>query len=192
MPQNPKGLCWDSPRRASQRLPAVPYQPLPLQAPPDGLDLLAWSIWFGWIVRDLEGTRLESWWQRSLGRRNVDGLCLGSSCPEQPGPTVKPSLLLATTQNKQLWGPLQEMMHSNPQMRNMLTPKSKEPLEKGRQTPWMATQQAFPSFTISQNWFKLMTSQWCHPTILSSAIPFSSCLQSFPASGSFPRSRLFA
>ena len=35
-------------------------------------------------------------------------------------------------------------------------------------------------------------SQWCHPTILSSVIPFSSCLQSFPASGSFPTSRLFA
>ena len=33
---------------------------------------------------------------------------------------------------------------------------------------------------------------WCHPTILSSVIPFSSCLQSFPASGSFPVSRLFA
>ena len=29
-------------------------------------------------------------------------------------------------------------------------------------------------------------SRWCHPTISSSAIPFSSCLQSFPASGSFP------
>ena len=28
-------------------------------------------------------------------------------------------------------------------------------------------------------------SQWCHPTILSSVIPFSFCLQSFPASGSF-------
>ena len=29
------------------------------------------------------------------------------------------------------------------------------------------------------------SSQWCHPTISSSAVPFSSCLQSFPASGSF-------
>ena len=28
-------------------------------------------------------------------------------------------------------------------------------------------------------------SQWCHPTISSSVVPFSSCLQSFPASGSF-------
>ena len=35
-------------------------------------------------------------------------------------------------------------------------------------------------------------SQWCHPTILSSVIPFSSCLQSFPKSGSFPRSQFFA
>ena len=32
---------------------------------------------------------------------------------------------------------------------------------------------------------------WCHPTISSSVIPLSSCLQSFPASGSFPMSRLF-
>ena len=35
-------------------------------------------------------------------------------------------------------------------------------------------------------------SQWCHPAISSSVIPFSSRLQSFPASGSFPMSQLFA
>ena len=34
-------------------------------------------------------------------------------------------------------------------------------------------------------------SQWCHPTISTSIIPFSSCLQSSPASGSFPRSQFF-
>ena len=34
-------------------------------------------------------------------------------------------------------------------------------------------------------------SQWCHPTILSSVVPFSSCLQSFPTSGSFQLSQLF-
>ena len=34
-------------------------------------------------------------------------------------------------------------------------------------------------------------SRWCHPIISSSVIPFSSCLQSFPASGSFPMSQLF-
>ena len=35
-------------------------------------------------------------------------------------------------------------------------------------------------------------SRWCHPTISSSVFPFSSCLQSFPASGSFPKSQFFA
>ena len=35
-------------------------------------------------------------------------------------------------------------------------------------------------------------SQWCHPTISSYVVPFSSCPQSFPASGSFPVSQFFA
>ena len=34
-------------------------------------------------------------------------------------------------------------------------------------------------------------SRWCHPTISSSVVPFSSCLQSFPASGSFQMSQFF-
>ena len=34
-------------------------------------------------------------------------------------------------------------------------------------------------------------SQWCHPTLSSSVAPFSSCLQSFPATESFPMSQLF-
>ena len=36
------------------------------------------------------------------------------------------------------------------------------------------------------------SSQWCHPIISSSVVPFSSCLQSFPASGSFPMSQFFS
>ena len=36
------------------------------------------------------------------------------------------------------------------------------------------------------------SSQWCHPAISSSVIPFSSCPQSLPASDSFPMSQLFA
>ena len=36
------------------------------------------------------------------------------------------------------------------------------------------------------------SSRWCHPTISSSVVPVSSCLQSFPASGSFPMSQFFA
>ena len=37
-----------------------------------------------------------------------------------------------------------------------------------------------------------MSTWWWHPTISSSVVPFSSCLQSFPASGSFPMSQFFA
>ena len=36
-----------------------------------------------------------------------------------------------------------------------------------------------------------LLSRWCHPTISSSVVPFSSCLQSFSASGSFPMSQFF-
>ena len=47
-----------------------------------------------------------------------------------------------------------------------------------------------PSPEVSSNSCPL--SQWCHPTISSSVVPFSSCPQSFPASGSFAVSQLFA
>ena len=40
-------------------------------------------------------------------------------------------------------------------------------------------------------WNSCSLSQWCHPTISSSVIPFSSCLQSFPALGSFLMSQFF-
>ena len=42
---------------------------------------------------------------------------------------------------------------------------------------------------LAQN--SCLLSRWCHLTILFSVIPFSSCLQSFPASGSFPVSQFF-
>ena len=60
-------------------------------------------------------------------------------------------------------------------------------------TPRTAAHQASLSITNFWNLPKLMSmSWWCHPTISSSVVPFSSCLQSFPASGSFQMSQLFA
>ena len=49
-----------------------------------------------------------------------------------------------------------------------------------------------PSLTTRECSNSCPSSQWCHPTISSSVIPFSSHLQSFPASGSFPMSQFFA
>ena len=60
-------------------------------------------------------------------------------------------------------------------------------------TPWTAACQASLSFTISQRLLKLMSiKSVVHPTISSSVIPFSFCLQSCPASGSFPMTQFFA
>ena len=59
-------------------------------------------------------------------------------------------------------------------------------------TPWTAACQSSLSFTspgTCSNSCPL--SRWCHPTISSSVIPFSFCLKSFPAPGSFLMSRLF-
>ena len=60
-------------------------------------------------------------------------------------------------------------------------------------TPWTAAGQAslsIPTPGACSN--SCPSSRWCHPTISSSVVPFSSWLKSFPASGSFPMSQFFA
>ena len=59
-------------------------------------------------------------------------------------------------------------------------------------TPWITAHQASLTITNSQSLPKLcISSQWCHPGISFSVVPFS-CSQSLPASGTFPMSQLFA
>ena len=53
-------------------------------------------------------------------------------------------------------------------------------------TPVLPVHHQLPEFTKTRP-----LSQWCHPTISSSTAPFSSCLQSFPASGCFLMSQFF-
>ena len=60
------------------------------------------------------------------------------------------------------------------------------------ETPWTAALQGSLSPTPGVNSNSCPLSWWCHPTISSSVGPFSSCLQSFPPSGSFQMSQLFA
>ena len=58
-------------------------------------------------------------------------------------------------------------------------------------TPQTAAHQA--SLSITRACLNLCpSSRWCHPTIASSVVPFSSCLQSFPVSWPFPVSQFFA
>ena len=54
------------------------------------------------------------------------------------------------------------------------------------------TRPPFPSPTPGVHSNSCPSSRWCHPAISSSIVPFSSCSQSLPASGSFPMSQLFA
>ena len=54
-------------------------------------------------------------------------------------------------------------------------------------TPWPHCLSLTPRFHLNP----CPSSRWCHPTISSSAVPFSSCPLSFTASGSFQMSRLF-
>ena len=58
--------------------------------------------------------------------------------------------------------------------------------------PWTVACQASLSITNPRACSNSCpSSRWCHPTISSSVVPFSSCFQSFPASGSFLRSQFF-
>ena len=60
-------------------------------------------------------------------------------------------------------------------------------------SPWTAARRpSHPSPTSEASSNSRPSSRWYYPTISSSVIPFSSCLQSFPASGSFPISQFFA
>ena len=59
-------------------------------------------------------------------------------------------------------------------------------------TPWNAAHQAsFPSPTPGACSNSYPVSWWCHPAISCSVVPFSSCLKSLPASGSFPMRQFF-
>ena len=99
------------------------------------------------------------------------------------------------------WSFLNKMSYEPYNCLKLLQPKPKVPrysvqlLSRAQlfATPWIVALQASLSITNSRSLLKLMSSNWrCHPTISSSVIPFSSCPQSFPASGSFLMSQFFA
>ena len=70
------------------------------------------------------------------------------------------------------------------------------PVTQSSPTRWHPVEYSTPGFPVLHHLLELTQtcplSRWCHPAISSSVIPFSFCLQSFPASGSFPMSQHFA
>ena len=85
------------------------------------------------------------------------------------------------------WGSdLSEIVHfSSIQFSRSVVSDSLRPHESQRARPPCPS----PSPRVHSN--SCPSSQWCHPAISSSVIPFSSCLQSLPASEYFPKSQLF-
>ena len=84
--------------------------------------------------------------------------------------------------------PLREYMHvsvSSVQLSQSVMSNSLRPHEAQHTRPHCPS----PTPGVHPNIYPL--SQWCHPTISSSVVPFSSCPQSFPASESFPMTQLF-
>ena len=81
-----------------------------------------------------------------------------------------------------IWGPLGESVQFSSVAQSCLTL-----LPHGLQHARLP----FPSPTpgVYSDWCP--SSQWCHPPISSSVVPFSFCLQPFPTSGSFPVSQFF-
>ena len=101
-----------------------------------------------------------------------------------------------TTWTLQSFSPLQCIRHktsiffnsvlSSVQFSRSVVSDSSQPYELQHARPLCLT----PTAGVHPNPCPL--SQWCHTAISSSVIPFSSCPQSFPASGSFPVSQLFS
>ena len=82
--------------------------------------------------------------------------------------------------------PLEFLVFSSVQFRRSVVSDSLRPHESQHTRP------PCPSPTPGIHSDSRPSSQWCHPAISSSVVPFSSCPQSLPASGSFPMSQLFA
>ena len=78
------------------------------------------------------------------------------------------------------------MLHTHVQFSRSVVSESLQPHELQHARPPCPS----PTRGVHPNLCPL--SQWWHPTISSPVIPFSSCPQSFPTSGSFPMSQLFA
>ena len=83
------------------------------------------------------------------------------------------------------WCQQQQQQFSSVEFSHSVVSDSLRPLESQHARP------PCPSPTPGVHSNSCPSSRWCHPAISSSVVPFSSCPQSLPASGSFPVSQLF-
>ena len=97
------------------------------------------------------------------------------------------SIIIIICSNSKKHSPIVEQSHfSSVQFSRSVVANSLRPHESQHTRP------PCPSPTPGVHSDSCPSSQWCHPAISSSVVPFSSCPQSLPASESFPMSQLFA
>ena len=138
-------------------------------------------------VQTLEKYLDESaWWERSGPCCNIDGRRAGwRAHPEKVRTICAYSLGTSSLlENFYAWLYWLETIHSV-QFSRLVVSDSLQPHEPQHTRP------PCPSPTPRVHPNPCPSSRWCHPTISSSGIPFSSCPQSFPASESFLMSQLF-
>jgi len=129
----------------------------------------------------------DPWWRRSPGEGNDNPLqcsCLGNPWTEDSG-----GLRSMGTQKSRTWvsnKKKQIKYFSSVQFSCSVVSDSLPPHESQHARP------PCPSPTPGVHPNSCASSQWCHPAISSSVVPFSSCPQSLPTSESFPTSQLFA
>ena len=135
-------------------------------------------------IRAGEGGRLELYClsQEDIGLWNQDA----QSVNKYKKTHILGGLQLLVLLRKQIKYHLYKMLISSVQFSHSVRSDSLRPHESQHARP------PCPSPTPGVYSNSCPSSRWCHPAISSSVIPFSSCPQSLPASGSFPISQLFA
>ena len=108
----------------------------------------------------------------------------GDVQPETDTPSSEKSLTLCKTQ--------EEKVQPDPQLIPSVQLTHSVVFDSLRPHEPQHTRPPCPSPTPGVHPNSCPLSRWCHPTISSSVVPFSSCPQSFPASGFFPMGQLFA
>ena len=163
------GTDWNRGLRPRQRAPCYCYGSV-AKSCPTLFDHMDCSL-PGSSAHGISQARILEWVAISFSR--------GSSWPREPASPVKnPGRILY---NWATW----EAQRASAQFSSSVVSNSLWPhgLQHTRLPCSSATPGAYSNSCPS--------SQWCLPTISSSVVPFSSCLQSFPASGSFPMSQFF-
>ena len=165
-------------RLTSVQLPAPPY--VNLEIPKKSHDLKFFAFWFKWRIEEINGN--------SSFIPSLDNYFLSIYCDMPWARKVSKNSLKLTTAVQKTYQSANISKHIKP----FSSVQSLSPVRHFATHELQHARPPCPSQTPRVYSNSCPSSRWCHPAISSSAVPFSSCPQSLPASGSFPMSQLFS